>query len=43
MEFIMEETLVKEENVRPLLAEGMELVSIFVSARKTTRANKEIK
>jgi len=43
MEFIMEDKLVKEESVTPLLTEGRELVSIFVSARKTTRTNKEIR
>jgi four helix bundle protein len=43
MEFIIEENLVKEESVTPLPTEGRELVSIFVSARKTTRTGKEVK
>jgi hypothetical protein len=42
MEFITEETLVKQEKVTPLLTEGRELVSIFVSARKTTRIRRGV-
>ena len=43
MEFIIAEKLVKEEYVTALLTEGRELVSIFVSARKTSRTGKEMK
>jgi hypothetical protein len=41
MEFIIDENLLKETRVTPLLAEGRELTSIFVKSRKTTRAKKK--
>jgi len=41
MEFIVDENIVKNELVKPLLSEGKELTSIFISSRKT--AKKRIK
>jgi len=38
--FIIDEKLLKEKQVVPLLNEGKELRSIFVSARKTIKNNK---
>jgi four helix bundle protein len=37
MEFIIDEGLLKKEQVLPLLQEGHELTSIFMSSRKTAR------
>jgi len=39
MEFLLAERLLPKKKVDPLLAEGKELTSIFVSARRTTRGN----
>ncbi len=39
MEFLLDEGLLPKKKVDPLLAEGKELTSIFVSARRTTRGN----
>jgi four helix bundle protein len=38
LEFIIDESLLKESRVTPLLIEGRELRSIFIKSRKTTRA-----
>ena len=40
MEFIIEEKLLSEKRVMPLLNEGEELTSIFASARKTIKNSK---
>jgi len=40
LEFIIDETLLKENFVEPLLKESEELTAIFVSYRKTARKNK---
>ena len=37
MEFLLDENLLKEALVRPLLDEAKELTAIFVAARKTTK------
>ena len=37
MDFIVDEQLLKKQQVLPLLQEGCELTSIFVSSRKTAR------
>ncbi|MBN1803634.1 MAG: hypothetical protein JW837_00135 [Sedimentisphaerales bacterium] len=37
MEFIIDEQLLRERKVGPLLQEGRELTSIFMSSRKTAR------
>ncbi|KPK36804.1 MAG: hypothetical protein AMJ65_15775 [Phycisphaerae bacterium SG8_4] len=37
MEFAIDERLLKKEQVLPLLQEGRELTSIFMSSRKTAR------
>jgi four helix bundle protein len=37
LEFIMDEKLLKEELLRPLLTEANELTAIFISSRKTAR------
>jgi four helix bundle protein len=37
LEFIMDEKLVKEELLRPLLTEADELTAIFISSRRTAR------
>lgn len=37
MEFVIDEQLLKRDQVLPLLREGRELTSIFVSSRKTAR------
>ena len=39
MEFIVDEGLLSEQRAGPLLQEGRELTSIFISARHTTRRN----
>jgi hypothetical protein len=39
MEFLLDEGLLPERQVTPLLAEGRELTAIFISARHTTRSN----
>ena len=39
MEFIIDENLMAEEKVNPLLKEAKELTSIFVASRKTARKN----
>jgi hypothetical protein len=39
-EFIIDEALLKEKLVEPLLKESEELTAIFVSSRKTARKNK---
>ena len=41
MEFVIDEKLLKKEQVLPLLQEGGELTSIFVSSRKTARGISE--
>ena len=41
MDFVIDEQLLQEEKVLPLLQEGRELTSIFVSSRKTARGLKE--
>ena len=41
MEFVVDEGLLKKEHVLPLLQEGRELMSIFVSSRKTARGLSE--
>ncbi len=41
MEFIIDEQLLKKEQVLPLLQEGRELTSIFASSRKTARGVRE--
>jgi four helix bundle protein len=38
LEFIIDESLLKESRATPLLIEGRELRSIFIKSRKTTRA-----
>jgi hypothetical protein len=40
LEFIIDEKLLNAKRVIPLLSEGEELTSIFVSARKTIRNSK---
>ncbi len=40
MEFIIDERLMKKELVDPLLKEGKELTSIFISSRKTAGKRK---
>ena len=40
LEFLIEESLLKEDKVAPLRREGEELTSIFVSARKTIKNSK---
>ena len=40
LEFIIDEKLLTKKQVGPLLKEGEELTSIFVSARKTIKNNK---
>jgi len=40
LDFIIDEKLLKDKQVVPLLNEGKELRSIFVSARKTTTDGK---
>jgi four helix bundle protein len=40
LEFVIEEKMLKNKQIAPLLAEGEELTSIFVSARKTIKNNK---
>jgi len=37
MEFIIDEQLLRKQRVLPLLQEGRELTSMFISSRKTTR------
>ena len=37
MEFIIDEQLIPEAKVTPLLEEGQELTAIFISSRKTAR------
>jgi four helix bundle protein len=37
MEFIIDEHLLKKQRVLPLLQEGKELTSMFISSRKTAR------
>jgi len=37
MQFIIDEQLLKKQQVQPLLQEGQELTSILVSSRKTAR------
>jgi four helix bundle protein len=39
MEFIKDEGLIAADKIAPLLGESEELTSIFVAARRTTRAN----
>lgn len=39
MEFIIDENLMGEEKVSPLLKEAKELTSIFIASRKTARKN----
>jgi four helix bundle protein len=41
LEFIIDEKLLRKEKVLPLLQEGGELTSIFVSSRKTARGLKK--
>lgn len=41
LEFIIDEKLLRKEKVLPLLQEGRELTSIFVSSRKTARGLRE--
>ena len=41
MEFVVDEQLLKKEQVQPLLQEGRELTAIFVSSRKTARGFRE--
>ncbi len=41
MQFIIDEKLLKEQRVCPLLQEGRELTSIFASSRKTARGLKK--
>lgn len=40
MEFIVDEGLLKKEQVTPLLTEADELTAIFVSSRKTAKYRK---
>ena len=42
LEFIIEEKLLNEKRVAPLLNEAVELTSIFVSARRTIRNSKSL-
>jgi four helix bundle protein len=39
MEFLLEEGLLPEKKVRPLLTEGQELTTILIAARHTARRN----
>jgi len=39
MEFIIDENLIKEEKIVPLLQEAKELTAIFIASRKTVRKN----
>lgn len=39
MEFIIDENLMGEDKVNPLLKEAKELTSIFIASRKTARKN----
>jgi len=39
MEFLLDEDLLTEKQIAPLLGEGKELTSIFIAARRTTRNN----
>jgi hypothetical protein len=41
LEFIEEENLILATKLTPLRQEANELTSIFISARKTTQANKK--
>ncbi|HCO92563.1 MAG TPA: four helix bundle protein [Phycisphaerales bacterium] len=41
MDFVIDEQLLQKEKVLPLLQEGRELTSIFVSSRKTSRGLRE--
>ncbi|MHC4203320.1 MAG: four helix bundle protein [Planctomycetota bacterium] len=41
MDFVIDEKLLQKEKVLPLLQEGRELTSIFVSSRKTARGLRE--
>jgi four helix bundle protein len=43
MEFLLEEKLLKQQLVAPLLDEGKQLTSIFVASRKTVRKNQKSK
>jgi len=40
LEFIIDEKLLNEKQVAPLLNEGEELTSIFISSRKTMKNSK---
>ncbi len=40
LEFIIDEALLKEDLIRPLLKEAGELTSIFMASRKTTRGKR---
>ena len=42
MEFIIDENIMKNELVEPLLDEGKELTSIFISSRKTAKKRNNI-
>ncbi len=42
LEFVMDELLLKEKQVLPLLQEAKELTAIFVAARKTSKSRPEI-
>ncbi|MBW8000822.1 MAG: four helix bundle protein [Planctomycetes bacterium] len=37
MEFVVEENLVDEEKIKPLLTEAKELTAIFIASRKTVK------
>jgi four helix bundle protein len=39
MEFIIDENLIPESKVKPLLTEGKELTAIFIQSRKTACSN----
>jgi four helix bundle protein len=41
LEFVMDELLLKEQQVLPLLQEARELTAIFVAARKTSKSRRE--
>jgi len=41
MDFVIDEKLLQEKNVLPLLQEGRELTSILISSRKTARGLRE--
>ncbi len=41
MEFLTDEKLLTKRRVKPLLTEGIELRSIFMAARRTTRSSKK--